>query len=206
MANQPYQPRQSYSAPKPEVKAPEKEFKTPGGTILPFAMLGQSKKDDAGNWTKIFTPYLQVAHRLVWFREERPEWAIETEIEKWSVTHKAVLFKATIKNEQGRIIATGRKYENAANFSDYLEKAETGAIGRALAMCGYGTQFAPELDEGERIVDAPVKQQQKALERPLPPVQTGSAAARAEERHAKPEQPEEPTPENNEEVEEDKPF
>jgi hypothetical protein len=38
-----------------------------------------------------------------------------------------------------------------------MEKAETGAIGRALALIGYGTQFcADELDEGDRIVDAPV--------------------------------------------------
>ncbi len=32
----------------------------------------------------------------------------------------------------------------------------SGAIGRALAALGYGTQFAPELDEQHRIVDAPV--------------------------------------------------
>ena len=39
-----------------------------------------------------------------------------------------------------------------------MEKAETGSIGRALAYCGYGTQFcADELDEAERIVDAPIE-------------------------------------------------
>src|SRR5438105_11900744 len=52
--------------------------------------------------------------------------------------------------------ATGTKAECRANFEDYGEKAETGAIGRALAGLGYGTQFAPELDEEHRIVDAPV--------------------------------------------------
>ncbi len=33
----------------------------------------------------------------------------------------------------------------------------TGAVGRALAMCGYGTQFSPELDEagGGRFADSP---------------------------------------------------
>ncbi|HTD18454.1 MAG TPA: hypothetical protein VK667_02885, partial [Ktedonobacteraceae bacterium] len=39
----------------------------------------------------------------------------------------------------------------------YIEKAETGAIGRALAALGYGTQFAPELNEEHRIVDSPVE-------------------------------------------------
>ena len=39
-----------------------------------------------------------------------------------------------------------------------MEKAETGSIGRALAYCGYGTQFAAsELEEApERPVDAPI--------------------------------------------------
>jgi hypothetical protein len=56
-------------------------------------------------------------------------------------------------------MAQAHKAENKTGdgFKDYLEKAETGAIGRALAMCGYGTQFTgDELDEGVRIVDAPV--------------------------------------------------
>jgi len=65
------------------------------------------------------------------------------------------MFKATVKDGKGGI-ATGYKSEKAASFSEYAEKAETGAIGRALAALGYGTQFAPELNEEHRIVDAPV--------------------------------------------------
>ena len=42
-------------------------------------------------------------------------------------------------------------------FPDYIEKAETGAIGRALAMCGYGTLQAPEFDEQDRLADAPIE-------------------------------------------------
>ncbi len=41
--------------------------------------------------------------------------------------------------------------------SAHLEKSETGAIGRALALCGFGTQFTPELDEGERLADSPLQ-------------------------------------------------
>ena len=65
------------------------------------------------------------------------------------------MFRATVKDGKGGI-ATGTKSEKAASFPDYIEKAETGAIGRALAALGYGTQFAPDLDEQHRIVDAPV--------------------------------------------------
>jgi hypothetical protein len=39
---------------------------------------------------------------------------------------------------------------------DFGPKAETGAIGRALAALGFGTQFAIELSEDDRIVDTPV--------------------------------------------------
>lgn len=115
-------------------------FKTKAGTELPIATIkGKS--------------YLQVAHRLVWFREEKPGWGIETEIT--SIADSSAIMKATIIDENGKTIATAHKHENAKGFADFMEKAETGAIGRALAACGYGTQFAPELDEQERIVDSP---------------------------------------------------
>jgi len=107
-------------------------------------------------------PYLPVAWRLVWFREEHLDWGIETEVVV-KVETKSAIAKATIKNEKGFTIAVAHKTENSVGFGDYVEKAETGAIGRALAMCGYGTQFSPELDEFEtkigepRVVDSPVE-------------------------------------------------
>ena len=70
---------------------------------------------------------------------------------------KAVVMKAVIKDATGRVIATAHKKETEAGFPDYIEKAETGAIGRALAMCGYGTLQAPEFDESERLADAPLE-------------------------------------------------
>ena len=64
--------------------------------------------------------------------------------------------KATIKDMLGTVSATARKKETEIGFPNYIEKAETGAIGRALAMFGYGTLQAPEFDEQERLADAPV--------------------------------------------------
>jgi hypothetical protein len=124
--------------------------------------------------------YLPVQWRLVWFRENCPQGTIDTEevlvdldreveIEAyvWSnekrrsekVTRRSkgyARFRAVVTDGKGGR-ATGTKSENAANFADYIEKAETGAIGRALAALGYGTQFAPELNEEHRIVDSPVE-------------------------------------------------
>jgi hypothetical protein len=100
--------------------------------------------------------YMMVHQRLVWFREEHPNWSIETEFV--TLSDEAATAKATIKDETGKVIATAHKQENTAGFGDFMEKAETGAVGRALLLCGYGTAFAAaDLDEGERIVDTPVE-------------------------------------------------
>lgn len=139
-----------------------KSFKTPKGTELPILEL--RGKD-----------YLQVAHRLVWFREEKPGWSIITEFIE--CTDKRATAKATIIDESGRVISTAHKTEDIQGFQDYKEKAETGAIGRALAHTGYGTQFAPELDEHSRIVDAPIN-------RPKQGAQTNAPKTTATQRQA----------------------
>ena len=123
--------------------------------------------------------YLPVQWRLVWFRSAYPNGSIETEmlhldlereveavIDVWNEEKQQVekvvkhnkglaIFRATAKDGLGGI-GTGTKSETAANFPDFIEAAETGAIGRALASLGFGTQFAPELQEEQRIVDSPV--------------------------------------------------
>lgn len=123
--------------------------------------------------------YLEVKWRMVWFREQWPQGTIDTEEmcvdldrevtaekyvwnaekrrnEKVLVTAKGYArFKAIVTDSKGGR-ATGTKSESAVDFPDFIEKAETGAIGRALAALGYGTQFAPEFDEAHRIVDSPV--------------------------------------------------
>ncbi len=124
--------------------------------------------------------YLPVQWRLVWFRQECPHGTIETEELEYDTEKECSLeafvwnsekkrsekvvktakgyarYRAVVTDGKGGR-ATGTKAECRANFEDYGEKAETGAIGRALAGLGFGTQFAPELDEEHRIVDSPVE-------------------------------------------------
>src|SRR6266516_5603040 len=124
--------------------------------------------------------YLPVQWRLVWFRSICPEGTIDTEELEYELDREVeaetyvwnsekrrsekvikkargyARYRAVVTDGKGGR-ATGTKSESAANFADFGEKAETGAIGRALAALGYGTQFAPELDEQHRIVDAPVE-------------------------------------------------
>ena len=100
--------------------------------------------------------YLQVMWRLVWFRDEKPDWSIETKIIEMDAEH--AVFQAMIYDDQAVPKSCAHGSESKRDFGDFIEKAETKAVGRALAMLGYGTQFtASELDEGERIVDSPVQ-------------------------------------------------
>ena len=115
--------------------------------------------------------YLQVMWRLVWFRDEKPLWSIDTKLEQLTDNH--AVFSAKIYDENGIQKSAGYGSESVKDFRDFIEKAETKAVGRALAMLGYGTQFAPEMDECEdgkdRIVDSPVtkKEQKKAPDAPV---------------------------------------
>lgn len=118
------------------------EIKLKSGTILPLMNL----KGKA---------YLQVAYRLVWFREEHPDWSIVTEFIYQD--KESAFCKATIMTPTGQIMAVSHGEESSKDFAfGHREKSETKAIGRALALVGYGTQFEPEFDENERVVDSPL--------------------------------------------------
>jgi hypothetical protein len=99
--------------------------------------------------------YLEVKWRLVWLRAEHPDAQIATQLHAGGVEEGHAVFRASVTIPGGGS-ATGWGSETARDFGDFLEKAETKALGRALAALGYGTQFAPELDEGDRIADSPV--------------------------------------------------
>jgi hypothetical protein len=82
--------------------------------------------------------YLDVKWRLLWLRKEHPDAEIVTEL----VQHdpQMAIFKATATVPTGGR-ATGYGSETASDFPDFIEKAETKAIGRALNALGYGAQF-----------------------------------------------------------------
>ncbi len=132
------------------MSTPRKSFKTEKGTELPLLSLKGRE-------------YLQVMHRLVWFKEKYPEGKsiIKTTVIEHQGSDKGEYFvvkaEIFIDTERGPLmVSTAHKRESVGAFADALEKAETGAIGRALAMLGIGTQFAfDDLDEGDRLADAP---------------------------------------------------
>jgi len=98
------------------------------------------------------------------------------------------MFHCRITNEEGRVISEGTKIESVRDFPDAAEKSETGSVGRALGILGYGTQFAPEFDEGaERIVDAPQPVGRGTVSRPAQRPATRPAARAPKEATPEPE-------------------
>jgi hypothetical protein len=119
--------------------------------------LPRKVKDRAtGHYTTVYDDYLEVKWRLCWFRDRYPHGVITTDEICVDLDRGYARFKATVEDgEGGRAIGYGT--ETAAGFADYVERAETRALGRALAALGIGTQFVgQDLTEGEYIVDAPV--------------------------------------------------
>ncbi len=88
------------------------------------------------------TEYLDVRHRLLWLRTEHPDAVIVTELIR--ADDQGAVFKASVSIPGGGS-ATGHGSETVTDFSDFIEKAETKALGRALNALGFGAQFA----EGE---------------------------------------------------------
>lgn len=110
--------------------------------------------------------YLNVQNRLLWFiRDQRSfiatglarvPYVIKTELVEMDRDAGFAHFKTYVRDVLGNE-TTMYGSESAKDFGDYAEKASTKSLGRALLALGYGTAFAPEMDEGDRVVDSPVE-------------------------------------------------
>lgn len=84
--------------------------------------------------------YVEVNERLKYFRQNFKNYSLESEI--INLTDGVVTIKAIIKDENGRIIATGLAQEKESssfiNKTSFVENCETSAWGRALGNLGIG--------------------------------------------------------------------
>ena len=101
--------------------------------------------------------YLEVAWRLVWFRDAHPTGSIITTLlstEPLIMRCEVVVDGVVIATGHGSADAQGRKVVWSGRE---IEKAETAAIGRALAAAGFGTQFSGEYDDAadNHLADSP---------------------------------------------------
>ena len=106
--------------------------------------------------------YITVPKRMAEFRKEhtiKEGWAVVTECQ--DIPDK-IRVKAMILNPAGMVVATGHAEEkpgsNPINKTNAIENCETSAVGRALAMCGYG---------GESFASAEDMAQVQASETPI---------------------------------------
>lgn len=101
--------------------------------------------------------YAEVNQRIKAFRSICPGGAIITEL--LSNDGGVCVFRATIYDEQQKIIGTGTAYEKEGssfiNKTSYIENCETSAVGRALGMCGFGidTSIASAEEVGNAILN-----------------------------------------------------
>lgn len=101
--------------------------------------------------------YLQVAGRVIMFRDKYPNGGIRTE---WVVILENIIAKATIYNDEGQILASGHATLREALPTDTwkgreFERAETAALGRALSFAGFGTA---DLDDDDgNLADSPIE-------------------------------------------------
>jgi hypothetical protein len=94
------------------------------------------------------------------------------------------IFKATVcvpAEAPGEIgaLATGYGSETQSDFGDFIEKAETKAIGRALAALGLGTQFCDDFAEDGSVTDSPVQRRAPAKRGPVESYNGQQEAAKA---------------------------
>lgn len=84
--------------------------------------------------------YVMVKDRVKAFRREFPGWRLITELVYRDDVE--VIFKASVVDEDGQVIATGHAKEEAGGSNilrtSHVEVAETSALGRALGAVGIG--------------------------------------------------------------------
>ena len=132
----------------------------------PNAHLMKLERFDKRSQRMTVADYLNVQNRLLWFiRDQRAlivaglakvPYVIQTDLVEMDREKGWAHYKTFIRDVLGNEV-TMYGSEAQQDFGDYAEKASTKSLGRALLLLGYGTAFAPEMDEGERIVDAPIE-------------------------------------------------
>ena len=105
--------------------------------------------------------YAEVNQRIKAFRSICPGGSIMTEM--LSNENGVCVFRATICDEEMRVLGTGTAYEKESssyiNKTSYIENCETSAVGRALGMCGFGIDTS--IASAEEVQNAILNQEPK---------------------------------------------
>ena len=104
--------------------------------------------------------YAQVSERIKAFRGICPGGRITTEI--ISLENGVVTMKATINDDDGKVIASGFAQEKETssfiNKTSFIENCETSAVGRALGFAGIGVDGS--MASADEVANAILQQEQ----------------------------------------------
>ena len=109
--------------------------------------------------------YVLVNERIIAFRRvaDFKGFALETEL--LHLDDNSCVVRATIKNDEGRVIAQGMAQEDRSssmiNKTSFVENCETSAVGRALGFLGIGVEDS--IATAEEVEMAIAKQDAPAL-------------------------------------------
>lgn len=104
-------------------------------------------------------PYVEVNERIKYFRTNFKDWSLESDL--ISLDNGVCVMKATVRNPEGVIKATGYAYEKEGstfiNKTSYIENCETSAWGRALGNLGIGVDTS--IASAEEVLNASLNQE-----------------------------------------------
>lgn len=125
--------------------------------------------------------YLEVRYRVMWLRDRHPDARITTEFVK--LTDQEAIVRAVVEIPGGGS-ADGVYRETPAGAKQaqgkYVEKAQTGAIGRALAFLGFGTANAAELEADDEGLVADTPEPKRPPPEPKPITMAGVSCQKRE--------------------------
>lgn len=81
--------------------------------------------------------HLPLPARIRWFRSVNPNWGIVTEVTHIDKERQWAVVRTQILTDNGHIIATSMKADEARGRPDWLESIENGSIERALILAGF---------------------------------------------------------------------
>ena len=115
--------------------------------------------------------YVEVSEKLKFFRETWPDWSLTSDIVE--LTEKRITIKSSIKNPEGRAIATGIAYETEGsthiNKTSFVENCETSANGRALGNFGIGIDSGiASADEVKNAINQDLNLKKPAIKKEKP--------------------------------------
>lgn len=126
--------------------------------------------------------YAEVNQRIEAFRKLFPMGSIVTDIV--SLVDGVVVIKATVSDEEGKVLATGTAYEKEGNSNinrtSFIENCETSAVGRALGLLGIGINVS--VASYEEVSNAILNQESEVKEEKTAPKQEEKAAPKSEKK------------------------